>query len=209
MHTRTEIAIMGRDNRVLIEYCCGPDSVLGQVTRASRGCKVVRLTEKDNMATRSGLATAMKAVHAAPKGRALLWASIPCTGGCSWQYVNTHRNMLMNNADGIMKLVDHWVLFRKLWRTFAIVARAVHKSGGFIAIEWPRGCIYWEYREVKALVRELDLTSAEFDGCCYDLRTPDGMLIKKPWLIKTNCKVLADGLRRRCNGNHQHGECRG
>ena len=36
-HTRTEIAITGQYNRVLIEYCCGPDSKLGQFTRASRG----------------------------------------------------------------------------------------------------------------------------------------------------------------------------
>jgi hypothetical protein len=66
------------DDRVLVEFCCNHDSVLGRATKASKGCVVVRLTVDDDVTTPEGLNTAKKAVNGK---RRLLWASMPCTGG--------------------------------------------------------------------------------------------------------------------------------
>ena len=66
-------------NRTLVEFCCGPNSVLGTPSKASTGCSVIRLTEDDDVTTKSGLDKAKKAVKQKP---VLLWASMPCTGGC-------------------------------------------------------------------------------------------------------------------------------
>ena len=73
--------------RHIVEFCCSPDSLMGLPTVESRGCRVVRITEADDVTTEEGLA---KALHAALLPLCLLWASIPCTGGCPWQRVNAH-----------------------------------------------------------------------------------------------------------------------
>eukprot|EP00975_Prorocentrum_lima_P010691 2270024-Prorocentrum_lima.AAC.1 len=31
----------------------------------------------------------------------------------------------------------------------------------------------------------------------------------KPWTIKTNCHILGKGLVLRCDGSHNHAQCRG
>ena len=74
-------APLRNEGRVLIEFCCGPDSLLGQSTAASKGCEVVRLTEKEDVTTEVGLKVALRAAN---KKNVLLWSSIPCTGGCSY-----------------------------------------------------------------------------------------------------------------------------
>ena len=40
-------------NRTLIEFCCGPDSKLGQDRAASNGCRVIRVTERKTLRLRS------------------------------------------------------------------------------------------------------------------------------------------------------------
>ena len=65
-------------DRTLVEFCCGPDSVLGQPTAHNSGCNIIRLTLEDDVTTPKGHAKAMKAVEGK---NCLLWASMPCTGG--------------------------------------------------------------------------------------------------------------------------------
>ena len=52
---------------------------------------------------------------------------------------------------------------------FEIVAFAVHRQGGRVAIEWPRACTYWREPAVKRLELQLGLDHAEFDGCRFGL----------------------------------------
>eukprot|EP00975_Prorocentrum_lima_P049861 10433069-Prorocentrum_lima.AAC.1 len=40
------------------------------------------------MTTIDGMKYAIKVIKKAPPDRILFWASIPCTGGSTWQYVN-------------------------------------------------------------------------------------------------------------------------
>eukprot|EP00959_Pyramimonas_sp_CCMP1952_P438110 9171758-Pyramimonas_sp.AAC.1 len=73
--------------------------------------------------------------------------------------------------------------FRYLFWNFREIARAVHKAGGVVCIEWPTQCNY-----------------------CRDPQQGYG---KKPWTIATTSSVVAEGLERRCDGTHEHVEARG
>jgi hypothetical protein len=74
--------------RTIIEFCCGPDSLIGRTTPHSLGCHVVRLTQEEDVTSNRGLVTAMEAVDGP---NVLLWGSLPCTGGSAWQRINKHR----------------------------------------------------------------------------------------------------------------------
>ena len=194
-HLKTIYGLERHYDRMLIEYCCGPDSLLGQSTHSSSGCEVVRLTERIDMTTESGLRFALDAVRPAPRGRILLWSSIPCTGGSTWQYINQIRNLKNRNANRISNWVDHWTLYKRLWANFLVLADAVRKAGGIIAIEWPKDCMYWDLDEVIQFVDNINGYSSLLDGCAYGLKSSSGMPMKKPWMVKTNSRILADGLR--------------
>ena len=82
-----------RHSRVLVEFCCGPDSKLGDLTRkASKGCHVIRCTEdrdvtvrSNRMELRNDLVEAISQSTVSPCP-ILVWISIPCTGGTTWSY---------------------------------------------------------------------------------------------------------------------------
>ena len=102
--------------------------MLGVPTRWSKGCRVIRLTLQDDVASEAGLRKATKAVQ---QSNTLLWASIPCTGGSPWQNLN------QRTGNGRKRIAEHKRLFRLMWKSFVIVARACRKAGGQVAIEWP------------------------------------------------------------------------
>ena len=82
---------MGRRRRTCIEWCSGPTSRLGREGPHTAGCARVRLTIKDDLTTKGGLDRAMHEIDVAQAispGRLLLWAAIPCIGGCPWQRLN-------------------------------------------------------------------------------------------------------------------------
>jgi hypothetical protein len=72
-------------SRTLIEFCCSPDSLLGSITKQSKGCNVVRLTQDIDVTSDHGLQLAINSIEGPST---LLWGSIPCTGGCPWQRIN-------------------------------------------------------------------------------------------------------------------------
>ena len=117
---------------------------------------------------------------------------------------NKHR------PGGEAKLRLHISAFKKIWSSFAKVARSVVDSGGAVAIEWPRNCSYWKWPRVAALIKELKLIEANFDGCALGVKTADGMLIKKPWRVMCNMSTLIGKLDgRKCIGEHEHAPCAG
>ena len=73
-------------DRIIAEYCTGKNSRIGRL--APKNCKVIRLTEEDDMTSDSRLQKALKAVQ---EPDCLLWVSLPCTGGSSWQRINAKR----------------------------------------------------------------------------------------------------------------------
>ena len=72
--------------RYILEICYGKESKIGQQTEAARGCKVYRITVSEDFTKPSGLNPAMEFLRKHGKD-CLVWFSIPCTGGSTWQYV--------------------------------------------------------------------------------------------------------------------------
>jgi hypothetical protein len=74
----------------IIEFCCSPDSLLGEAAKDTKGCTVLRLIEKDDVTCVQGRELALSFADNGGEN-VLLWASMPCTGGCPWQHINVKR----------------------------------------------------------------------------------------------------------------------
>ena len=74
--------------RSIVEFCTNEDSRMGEEQYGSDGCKITRLTIKDDVTTPEGRDKAMKAVGGK---NTFLWVSIPCTGGSPWQNLNRKK----------------------------------------------------------------------------------------------------------------------
>eukprot|EP00975_Prorocentrum_lima_P013179 2798677-Prorocentrum_lima.AAC.1 len=79
----------------------------------------------------------MNEINKAPKKVLMLWSSIPCTGGSTWQYVNMANYRRRDDVEAIRRLRDFRRTYRKSWRNLTMLARLVMDSGGIVAIEWP------------------------------------------------------------------------
>ena len=49
-------------DRVIVEFCCGENSRIGQTTKYSKGCKVIRITKEHDLTTKSGLEYTIKSI---------------------------------------------------------------------------------------------------------------------------------------------------
>ena len=75
--------------RLLLEYCCGPQSKIGNPRNfLDESCKVIRYTENEDMRTDQGRKLALADIREFKGKHISLWGSMPCTGGSPWQYVN-------------------------------------------------------------------------------------------------------------------------
>jgi len=110
------------------------------------------------------------------------------------------------------KIRKHRAIFRVLWRNFKLTASACLANGGRVAIEWPKACMYWRDKDVKAALRRWGCMQHHLDGCMYGLTSQaastSGKLLRKPWTIASN----ADGfmkIRRPCDHKHEHAKTQG
>ena len=140
----------GDCNRLFLEYCCGDESRFGQQTKKSKGCYVLRLTQREDMTKLEGIALALSCVKAWCKSRdprmIIIWGSIPCTGGSNWWNINKRGA----SPEG---LLDHQRLietFKILWR--GCIFQVILDCGGAVANEWPSSCSYWRYRKVRSFL---------------------------------------------------------
>ncbi len=194
-----------RPDRAIIEFCCGPNSVIGQRTSASKGCRVYRITEGIDANSEEGFFLAAKGCTF---NKALLFSSIPCTGGSSWSHINKHHHTAWKKVRSARKI------YRKIWETFEKVCKIANECGTLIALEWPTGCIYWKQRDVMKLINDYGLRRVNFHGCALGVKSilpqTKGMPIKKPWTIFTNCDEIVKGFEGKlCSKDHEHAECRG
>ena len=74
-----------RNKRRLIEIACGRNSTLSKYAYGNEDCDCVRLTAEDDICWKS---THDKIVAAASSENVLIWISLPCTGGCSYNAKN-------------------------------------------------------------------------------------------------------------------------
>ena len=195
--------------RVLLEVCCSPESKLGEVTRkAAHGCKVIRITKDDDVLdpqTRKLIARqVLYELRYLPKGRLLVWASLPCTGGTPWIHVNKTIPSAAN------KVEEHQKEFRKLWNALMDLVNSLRSASPYIAIEWPKGCVYWKLDHVVAFCQRHAMEPVTFDGCMVGVIDVHGVPIRKPGKICTNLPNLIESLQSlQCDGNHEHAEGRG
>ena len=185
---------------------------------------MVRLTEEEDMTSESGLKTALNILKdpIAKRGKVLLWAAIPCTGGSAWNRFNWFKG----NPETQNRIVGHWKLYRKLWKTYIILASEVMRIGGCVVNEWPARCSYWKDNRVTKFQREKRMLFSDFDGCAYGLQTKkkrnmsnpsridhegELMYILKPWRImfSENAGIFGEYLRNRCSKEHIHAHAAG
>eukprot|EP00959_Pyramimonas_sp_CCMP1952_P274919 5746998-Pyramimonas_sp.AAC.1 len=67
---------------------------------------------------------------------------MPCTGGSPWQYVNEAHYFRAGNHRAMRRLRGIRTYFRYLFWNFREIARAAHKTGGAVCVEWPTQCNY-------------------------------------------------------------------
>ena len=83
----------------MIELCTNEDSKLGQVSSASQGCFVLRITVMHDLTTVRGVRYALDGIQAWVRHRRrlklvihiIVWISIPCAGGSPWNRLNRLR----------------------------------------------------------------------------------------------------------------------
>ncbi len=168
-------------NRMIMEYCCSANSLLGRHTDASATCCRKRYTETEDMRKTSGLKIALSdSRHWRGNGNVLLWSSIPCTGGSPWQYVNEARHLRTGDKEALEKLENLRSEFALFWKNFEVLAEEVIRRKGFVAIEWPSACSYWKDPRVRMFLLKHGFTKIQIHGCAYGLRAPCGTPIKKP-----------------------------
>ena len=129
----------GRNNIMLLEWCCSDSSFFGMPSVDSRGCTVIRLTMRQDMTIDYGYRYAQSAANNAPRDNTIfVWFAIPCTGGSPWQNVNKRL------PGGMERIQENWALLQKLWRKLVSVVDWLSQTGSKrrICIEWPKGCDY-------------------------------------------------------------------
>jgi hypothetical protein len=93
------------------------------------------------------------------------------------------------------------------------MARAVVDVGGKVVVEWPERCKYWADIPVVRFVKQHSFVDSIFHGCACGLVTkrnvPIGRPMKKPWRSSSNDPIELSFLNRKCQGGHDHVECRG
>ena len=188
-------------NRILVEFCCDPDSKLGQTRHSSRGCNVVRVTEEQDATKISNIRKLVRQINQlCDEGgdtELLIWALLPCKGGCSWQRINEAVN-----PEKVQRHKDQYLAL--LFETSSVTKR--HKPA--LAIELPKSCQYRQYAALQCLSREHQLVDTFCDGCMLGVTDQHGIPICKSWWIACTFPIVAlqDKL---CDGNHMHGESRG
>ena len=197
----------GKHNRIIIEYCCGPNSKIGQQHLWSKDCLVIRVTEQTDATKVTVIDSLIQLVRSTPKHiPILLFSAMPCTGGSPWQNINFRK------PSGPRLMLKHKLLFNKLWTGFQRLTDEVYKKLGHICMEWPKGCKYWSVTKVIALLHRYNFVHAIFDGCMFDLKSivyPDKH-IKKPWRISTTSKHICAAFDNKCcDHSHEHVPCAG
>ena len=80
----------------------------------------------------------------------------------------------------------------------------------FIAIEWPKNCVYWKLEYVLSFCQRYSMDQVTFDGCMIGVVDVRGAPIKKPWKIRTNLEPLIKSFTNmQCDESHEHAEGRG
>ncbi len=200
----------GDINRNLSEVCCSNKSFMGLTTVESYGCNISRITIKEDFTTDFGLDMAISNIKGPQDGA---WVCIPCTGGGKYNGPN------YKNYEGARrKMLNHFILFRKMKRSLIKLLEHCWNIGAFLLIEWPKSCAYWNDPDIVVWIARFQLQFTEFHGCQFDLTSINpatfGELINKPWYgAVMNSQFIAKEMTQVCPGvvagKHEHVQCQG
>ena len=133
----------------MVEICTSDDAVLGQETKQSEGCKKLRITKQIDFTKKSGVEAACNAIYGPYD---VVFMSLPCVGGCPWNYVNA-----IKGPEAVRRIRGYWALFGVLWRGVEKVLALAFEKGATIVIEWPRPCRYWHVEKVRKAMEKYRL----------------------------------------------------
>ena len=151
LHALINPALIAYPERTLIEFCCGPDSKLGQTQtiKHAKGCTVIRVMVEHDVATKEGLQFVLDIINKCDGPSTYMWASMPCTGGTTWNHMNGRT------PEGLAKIEAHVKTFGLIFSAFVTCARALSAKGGQLINAWPTGCEYWRKPRVHKAFSKL------------------------------------------------------
>ena len=177
--------------------CTDPGTWMELLNAAGNRCKFICVTKDDDFTTETGLTRVVEIITNTP--RILVFASLPCTGGCSW---NVGMNASNPNCDERLK--EHEMQFQALWHNFV---RLLTLCPVFpLVFEWPRTCEYWRRQYVLDTFQKIGAVSADFDGCRYGTCNAKGEPLQKQWRFATTVPEVAYMFDLKCLRNHTHGD---
>ena len=92
--------------------------------------------------------------------KVLIFASLPCTGGCTWQRINS------KTVEGGERVESHKQLFRKLFRSLRKLDGSLCEfCDVLIAFELPASCDYWKLPMIQSFINQHSLQEHLVDGC--------------------------------------------
>ena len=207
---RPSVATVGHQGgiqRLLIEFCCAHDSKLSEKRDATKGCKCIRVTEAEDGTTescRNWLAQEVKDFRAShPKGKILLYASLPCVGGSPWGNING------KTEEGEERIKEQQKDFTRLFKSFRKTVEMLKDENVHVAFELSRNCKYWHWPMIRNFISVNSLETYDFDGCMFGVVGKNNNPMKKGWKIATDLEQLACLAEHRCDGMHVHDESRG
>ena len=193
------------NDRIIVEGCTNPDSLMSRLTLSSNGCTVIPIDRNIDWCSKESYDICIGNLTGS---HSALWFSSPCTGGSMWSHINLHRS-----SSTVALTLSHWKEFHRLWKRFEEIAKIVTPKGVAMFVEWPRGCRYWANNRVARFLDKYGCIFADFDGCMYGLVATKGKEagtpIKKPWRVAYVNSSLGTRLDKKCDGSHVHTPCAG
>ena len=119
------------------------------------------------------------------------------------QNANAHR-------PGFAKrIARHLRLWHKLLDMFLVCAQSVIAKGGYVIIEWPSRCRYWNDPRVVELLscESLGWQSGRARACAFgsvESGKHAGKALSKVWRIDSTMPGLREALSLPCPGGHEH-----
>ena len=185
-----------RHKRRLIEIACGRNSELSKYAYGNEECDCVRFTAEDDICWKS---THDEIVAAASSDNVLIWISLPCTGGCSYNAQNRRKSFMSNKS-----VEAHQFNFEHMLKCVLVVLQSLQLRQRYplIVLELPTGNTYWNFNLLMQFEEDYALWRYFTHGCAFGLRAKygpgAGKLMMKPWTLSTNSEIIGKALSRDC-----------
>ena len=117
----------GANDRVMVEGCTNPGSLMSRPTGSSKGCTVIPIHRNIDWCSKESYDICIQN----PTGsHSALWFSSPCTGGSMRSHINMHRR-----SSTVALILSYWAEFHRLWKRFEEIAKIVIPKGVAMFIE--------------------------------------------------------------------------